>query len=300
MKKFNNSQLNAIEIFCAAVKAKNFTEASIVLGTTPSAVSKAIHRIETRLGTKLFQRSTRVMRLTNDGAAYYETCQKALTEIEEIENELTHNSIPRGILRISMPITYGVKYLVPLINQYIDQYQEHIKIEILLSNSISYLTEERIDIAIRLGKIADSRLVSRLLHTSQPKFVASPEYLQRYGTPKHPNDLQQHHCLGLVLPSSGRLLPWLFKQNGEDQEIKINPKIIFDHPLGLLSSTLSGGGITQMLDFSVEDDLQKGHLIELLTSFCPSPQPLYVIYPSNKLVPAKVRTFLDFLYSLKK
>lgn len=300
MKKFNNSKLNAIEIFCAAAKAKNFTEASIVLGTTPSAVSKAIQRIEVRLGTKLFQRSTRAMRLTDDGATYYETCQKALKDIEEIENDLAHNSIPRGVLRISLPISYGVKYLVPLINQYMNQYQEYIHLEISLSNSLTDLTEEGIDIAIRLGKIADSRLVSRLLHTTEPRLVASPEYLRRYGIPKHPNDLHQHHCLGLVLPSSGRILPWLFKQDGEDHEIKINPKIIFDHPLGLLSSTLSGAGITQLLDFTVEDDLRKGHLIELLPTFCPSPQALYVVYPSNKLVPAKVRTFLDFLYSLKK
>jgi DNA-binding transcriptional LysR family regulator len=296
MKALGTSRLSTVEMFCVAAKAQSFTGAATSLGTTPSAISKAVQRLENRLGLKLFQRTTRAIRLTDDGLAYYKICHQALENIEEIEQALTSHRMPRGVLRISLPHSYGIKRVIPLIPQYVERYMGQVRVEVSLSNALADFVKQDCDMAIRLGQIADSRLVVRRLHDAQLRVIASPAYVRRHAAPRSPDDLHQHSCLGLRLPDSGRVLPWTFSVEGKaTSEVAIRPSMTFDHPLGTLAAVLSDAGIAQLLDFTVDDDLRSGRLVEVLADFRPAPQVISAVYPSNRNLSAKVRTFLDFL-----
>lgn len=296
MKDSGPSRLGTVELFCVAAQAQSFTAAATSLGTTPSAISKAVQRLENRLGLKLFERTTRAIRLTDDGLAYYKVCHQALGNIQEMEEALTGHRMPRGVLRISLPYSYGIKRVIPLIPRYVERYMGHVKVEVSLSNALADFVKQDCDMAIRLGQIADSRLVVRRLHDAQLRLVASPAYLRRRAAPRSPDDLQQHGCLGLRLPDSGRILPWTFSAEGKaNSDVAIRPSMTFDHPLGTLAAALSDAGIAQLLDFTVDDDLRSGRLVEVLADFRPAPQVISAVYPGNRNLSAKVRTFLDFL-----
>lgn len=296
MKDLGTSRLNTVELFCAAAKAQSFTAAAASLGTTPSAISKAVRRLENRLGLKLFQRTTRAIRLTDDGLAYYKTCHQALESIQEVEQALTCHSRPRGVLRISLPYSYGIKRVIPLIPRYVERYMGQVRIEVSLSNSLANFVKQDFDMAIRLGQIADSRLVVRRLHEAQFRVVATPAYLRQHDVPRSPDDLRQHNCLGLLMPDSGRVLPWTFSAEGNSKsEVAIRSSMTFDHPLGTLAAVLSDAGIAQLLDFTVDDDLRSGRLVEVLADVRPPSQAVSAVYPSSRNLSAKVRTFLDFL-----
>lgn len=296
MKDSGPSRLGTVELFCVAAQAQSFTAAATSLGTTPSAISKAVQRLENRLGLKLFERTTRAIRLTDDGLAYYKVCHQALGNIQEMEEALTGHRMPRGVLRISLPYSYGIKRVIPLIPRYVERYMGHVKVEVSLSNALADFVKQDCDMAIRLGQIADSRLVVRRLHDAQLRLVASPAYLRRRAAPRSPDDLQQHGCLGLRLPDSGRILPWTFSVEGKaNSDVAIRPTMTFDHPLGTLAAALSDAGIAQLLDFTVDDDLRSGRLVEVLADFRPAPQVISAVYPGNRNLSAKVRTFLDFL-----
>ena len=289
--------LGTVEMFCAAARAGGFTTAASALGTTPSAISKAVRRLEDRLGVKLFERTTRSVRLTDEGRAYYRTCSLALESIQEMERSLSEHQLPRGELKISAPQSYGIKHLIPLIPQYVERYQGQVKVAVSLSNSLADFVLDDFDMAIRLGQVTDSRLVSRPLHDACLRVVASPAYLRRRGVPDNPDELEQHECLGLVLPDSGRVMPWSFAgfPGASDKQFRIEPCMKLDHPIGALVAALNGGGLAQLLDFTVEDDLRSGRLVEVLADFRPAPQLVSAVWPSSRHLSAKVRTFIDFL-----
>ena len=290
-------RLNTVELFCAAAKARSFTAAATELGTTPSAISKAVQRLENRLGIKLFQRSTRAVRLTEDGQTYYATCRSAIESIQDAEKTLTrHRSMPRGVLRLSLPYSYGIKRVIPLVPRYVERYLGQVRVSVSLSNStIDFVTQD-FDMSIRLGEVSDSRLVARKLHESHFCVVASPAYLRQHGVPVRPDELQRHSCLGLLMTDSGRVMPWAFsEEDGNAREIAIHPTMTFDHPLGVVAAALSDAGFARLLDFTIRDDLMSGRLVEVLAEFRPPSQAVSAVYPSNRHVSAKVRTFLDFL-----
>lgn len=291
------NRLNTVELFCAAAKARSFTAAAAELGTTPSAISKAVQRLENRLGIKLFQRSTRAVRLTEEGKTYYTTCRNAIDTIHDVEKSLTrHRGMPRGVLRLSLPYTYGVKRVLPLLPRYVERYRGQVRVEVSLSNAVIDFVAEDVDMSIRLGAVGGSGLVVRKLHDAQTCVVASPAYLRQHGTPRHPDDLREHCCLGLVMPDTGRLMPWTFAEGHAGlRTVAVPPGMTFDHPLGVLTTALNDAGFARLLDFTVHDDLVSGRLVEVLTDFRPPPLPVSAVYQGNRHVPAKVRTFLDFL-----
>jgi DNA-binding transcriptional LysR family regulator len=290
------SNLNTVELFCAAAKAHSFTAAATTLGTTPSAISKAVQRLENRLGIKLFQRTTRAVRLTDEGHAYFQTCHQALESIQEVEKALTGHRMPRGVLRLSLPYSYGIKRVIPLIPRYVERYMGQVKIVAHLSNSVTDFVTQDFDMAIRLGHVQDSRLVARTLEQTQFRVVVSPAYVRRHGMPSRPEELPQHSCLGLLMPNSGRVMPWTFATgNGATSDVVVNPSMIFDHPLGILAAALNDAGFARLLDFTVDDEIRSGRLVEVLSGFRPPAQPVSAVYPSNRQVSARVRTFLDFL-----
>ena len=222
---------------------------------------------------------------------------RAIETIQDVEKTLTrHRSMPRGVLRLSLPYTYGVKRVLPLLPRYVERYLGQVKVEVSLSNAVIDFVAEEVDMSIRLGPVSGSGLVVRKLHDARACIVASPAYLRQHGVPRHPEDLRQHACLGLRMPDSGRLMPWTFRDGaGTDRTVAVQPSMTFDHPLGVLTAALNDAGFARLLDFTVHDDLISGRLTEVLTDFRPPPLAVSAVYHGSRHLPAKVRTFLDFL-----
>lgn len=296
MKPLQSLELDDIQVFCRAAESSSFTDASISLGVTPSAVSKAVQRLEKKLKLKLFYRSTRSIRLTEEGRSYYETCRKSLESIQEIENHLLNNSVPRGTLRISLPDSLAINKLIPVINSFMEKYDETLKMEVFLSTAYVDFMRENFDLAIRIGEVTDLSLVARLYARIEQKIVVSPEYLRKYGTPKSLSDLKNHKCIGLKFPSVSTPLPW--KVKGENA-LNLDFTMLYNDPFGAVMSVINGYGIIQLLDFTVDHAIASGDLVELFPEHRLEPLDVHIVYPSTKYVPAKVRAFIDYLFEHK-
>ncbi len=295
-RSFDPMQLGSIELFCKAAELSNFTAASASLGLTPAAVSRSVGRLEARLGVRLFVRSTRQIRLTDDGRLYFEQCQQALAQIAEASRAVAgHQSAPSGVLRISVPTTYAHFRLFPLLPKFTALFPK-VLIEISVSNRNIDFVEEGFDLAIRLGVPQDSRLVARKLEEASLGVFASPAYLQRKGLPKGLADLKQHDGIPFVLPSTGRVMPWLFRDGGEDVERSVaGPVKVHDDVLGCMNCARAGGGLVQIYHFIAAGAVKAGELIEVLRAHAGRSRPFSILYPHNRHLSSRVRAFVDFL-----
>lgn len=294
--RFSGLQLGSIELFCKAAVTGSFTLAAEALGLTPAAVSRSITRLEQRLGVRLFSRTTRQVKLTEEGKLYYEQCREALQQIEEAERAITGSqAVPKGTLRISVPTTYGHYRVLPLVPLYRERYPE-VDLEIDISNRNIDFVDEGYDLAIRLGNPADSGLVARKLEDATLGVFASPAYLKSAGTPATVADLDAHRCIQFVLPSTGRPLPWLFRDNGKDVEYQFRSSLqCSGDVLGCLTLARNGGGLVQMYHFIVEEDQRSGRLVEVAKESAGRSRPFSIFYPHNRHMPSRVRSFVDFL-----
>jgi DNA-binding transcriptional LysR family regulator len=291
----SGGKLHAIELFCKAAEASSFSAAATATEMTPSAVSKAVRRLEDHLGVRLFERTTRAVRLTPEGVSFHSSCRESLDRIQIAEAELTQSrERPSGTLTISMPPSFGVVDFIPRLHKYLERYRHDVKVRVRLTNSITTFVSDEVDVAIRLGKIADSRLVALRLFESRAKVIASPAYLARHGFPRRPEDLWNHDCIELLLPETRRPVPWEFKHGRNKLRIPVKAALSLDHPLAVVSAAATGCGLARLLDFSVDGELAAGRLVEVLEAFRPPPTPVSIVYPSKRHISANVRTFVDF------
>ncbi len=296
MANSGTTTLSTVELFCKAAEKLSFTAAASAVGTTPSAVSKAVSRLEKNLGVSLFQRSTRSIRLTEDGNAYYLTCRQALDQIRMGEDALRNGkSGTLGTLRISLPNSYAIKRVIPLLPRFLERHQGRVKLVVDLSNSVTDFVADGFDLAIRLGRVADSRLIARRLHAAQFVVVASPGYLKKFGGPQRPQDLYMHQCIDLVLPDTGKAISWQFFEEGECRKAKLSSRLAFNDPVAALTAATNGCGLARLLDFTVDAELKSGTLVEVLANFRPPGEDVSAVFLGNRNPPAKIRTFLDFL-----
>jgi DNA-binding transcriptional LysR family regulator len=296
-RTFDPVQLGSIELFCKAADLGSFTAAAEALGLTPAAVSRSIARLETRLGVRLFARTTRSIRLTTDGALYKAECQQALEQIAQAEQAITgQQQRPSGLLRVSAPTTYAHHRLLPLLPKFQKAYPE-VQIELSLANRNIDFVEDGIDVAIRRGQPPDSRLVARPLEDATVGVFASPAYLRRNGTPKTTGELPMRDCIQFILPSTGRPVPWVFREtDGRDIDLQFSsPWRVLDDVLGCLSWAKAGGGLCQIYHFAAQPALDSGELVEVLKKFGGRSWPFWVLYPQNRHLSARVRAFVDFL-----
>ena len=213
-RNFDNVLLGSIELFCLAAEHGSFTSAANAASVTPAAVSRSISRLEERLGVRLFVRTTRQIRLTESGQVYFDQCRQALGQLVDAEREITGGqSIPSGLLRISMPTPYAHYRVLPLLPEFRARYPE-VQVDIHLSNRNIDFADEGYDLAIRGRMPPDSNLIARKLEDAELVLVATPAYLKRAGTPQTLEDLQQHDCIQFELPSTGRRIPWPFHADG--------------------------------------------------------------------------------------
>ena len=295
-RNFDDILLGSIELFCLAAEAGSFTAAAHNAGVTPAAVSRSVSRLEKRLGVRLFVRSTRSIRLTEGGKSYFEQSRQALGQLVEAERKVSGEQVqPAGTLRISTPTTYGHHRLLPLLPAFRAKYPL-IKLEVHISNRNIAFHDEDYDLAIRVRAQPDSTMIARLLEDAPLVVIASPAYLKRAGIPRKLTDLEQHECIQFDLPSSGRQISWLFKEDGHEKEIfSVGNYSCSEDVLGGVTLAKAGAGLFQTYRFIVEKELADGSLVEVLQPYAGRSRPYSLLYPHGRLLPSRVRAFIDFI-----
>lgn len=296
-RQFDPVQLGSIELFCKAAELGSFTAAAELLGVTPASVSRSISRLETRLGVRLFTRTTRSVRLTSDGELYRTECQQALEQIAEAERAITgQQSEPKGVVRVSVGTIYGHHRLVPLLPGFMASYPG-VEVELNVSNRNIDFVEDGYDLAIRLGEPRDSRLVARKLEEATVGVFGAPDYLRRRGTPRTLEELAAHDLIQFVLPSTGRPMPWIFRSAaGEDIDFSFKSRQrVHEDVLAGVGWAIAGGGLFQVYHFVAREAVRAGQLIEVMQGAGGRSRSFHVLYPQNRHMSARVRAFVDYL-----
>lgn len=280
--------------FVRSVELGGFSAAARELGLTPSALSKLVTRLEDRLGVRLLNRTTRRLALTPEGEAYFLRCRHILAEIDEAENEVTRfRDRPRGLLRVSVGTAFGMHQLVPALPGFLDRYPE-IELELSITDRRVDIVEENMDIAIRYGALADSSLIARRVCDLWRTICASPAYLERHGTPRTPDELQQHNCL--YISTMPELRRWPFDTAQGTRIIEVGGKVGSDSAETLLQLAVMGVGIIRLADNIVGAEIARGALVPILTDVHHvEPVPLHIVYPQGRHRSPKVTALVEFL-----
>lgn len=282
-----------MEMLALVVAGGSFSAAARALHLTPSGVSRAIARLEARLGVRLIIRTTRAITLTPEGAAYHRAALRILRDLEETEQAVADSASPRGRLRVSVALTYGRLTIVPLLREFIARYPG-ILVDISLSDAVIDLTEGRADVAIRVGPLADSGLMARRLGESGRTVVASPDYIARYGAPEVPEDLLRHNCIGFNFRRSRA--GWSFCRDGRELELIVTGNVEANNGDTVAQLARDGVGIARVGTFNVTEDIAAGRLVPLLEAFNPGDrEPFHALFVGGATVPARVRVFVDYL-----
>ena len=287
-----------VEVFLIVAEKLSISATAIHLSTTPSVISRTITRLEKKLGIQFFRRTTRHLSLTEGGQLYYEKMQHAFQLIDHAERVVQGEQLQiSGKIKLSVPTTYGHYRLPPLLEKFLLQYPD-IQIEISISNRNVDLIAEGFDLAIRQGHLPNSSLVARPLELAPLQLVASPNYLKRMGIPQTLEELNHHQCIAFELPSSGKVIPWFFKDI--DQEIQWTPTnriLVKEDILGVVSLAESGLGICQSYSFIVNEKIRQGKLQPLLEAYAGYTRPFSLLYAQHKHMSSATRALINFLCS---
>jgi DNA-binding transcriptional LysR family regulator len=294
MPRFDINRSAEMEVFARAVDLGGFSGAARDLGMTPSGVSKLVSRLEARLGTRLFNRSTRCLQLTAEGEVFYVRSKRLLADMEEVEREAAAGACPRGHLRVNCNLPYGNLYVLPLVPAFLERYPE-VTLDLVLTDTVVDLMEERADVAIRTGALGDSGLIARKLSEHCKRIVASPDYLVRHGIPSEPSMLAQHRGIGWTFFRS--VTAWPFLVGGERFEIMPPPVAHVSDGAAARELALRGVGLARLSDFQVNADIADGRLVPVLEPFIPEDlEGVHAIYlGQGGPLPARVRAFIDML-----
>jgi DNA-binding transcriptional LysR family regulator len=282
-----------LAVFAKVAEVKSFTKAAEALGLSKSAVSKHVAGLEERLKARLLQRTTRRLSLTEVGTALFARAQRIVAEVEEAERAVTTLSTePRGTLRVSAPMSFGIRHLGPLVAEFMARYPE-LSVEMILNDRMVDIVEDGFDLAIRIAKLPDSSLIARKLCPGRRVVCASPDYWRRHGIPKTPADLKGHNCLMYTyLLNPGELR---FDGPAGPLTIPVAGTLHSNNGDILRSAALAGIGFYFAPTFLVGDDVRLGRLERVLPEYDDTSLSIYAVYPHNRHLSAKVRAFIDFL-----
>jgi len=298
MKQASADLFSGVLPFVAAAEARSFRVAARKLGLTPSAVSKAVTRLEARLGLRLLNRTSRQVSLTEEGEGFLRGCQEAVTSVRLAEERVlqTHR-VPRGRLTVSLPLLIGKLTVLPALKQFCERYPA-LSLHVSLTDRVLSLGDENVDVAVRVGALPDSRLSFRKLRDVRWVTVAAPTYLAQRGTPRTPAELASHQCLKFVLPD-GTIREWEFGTPGTSLRASQTPGSLFcDHGEGLIEAACAGIGLFQAHDYSVAAALAAGRLVEVLADFSAIGPPISLLVAPGRRSSPKVRVFIDFIVGL--
>ena len=289
---FQAGSLDEVQAFVAVAQSGSFTGAALRLGKDGSTVSRRISGLEARLGVRLVERTTRRVALTESGIAYLRRMSAVLEEIANADAEMSaHGDVPQGLLRIAVPRSYGRLWVAPLLPQFLERHPR-LRIEAHYADHLVDIVGEGYDLAVRLGKLADSTLVARKIAVSRRSLVASPDYLKRFGMPRNPQELVEHRCLGFT--GIGRGPAWTLRNGRQRLQIPVSAVLVADDAETLLTAAAEGGGIAVATDWLLEKHPLRSQLVPVLAGWeIGEESAIHIVTPTARFLPAKTRAFVE-------
>ncbi|AUY36155.1 LysR family transcriptional regulator [Pseudomonas soli] len=286
-------QIHLMKVFVAVGELESFAAAARRLAISPAAVTRAVSALEEQLGVKLLLRTTRSVRLTEAGGRYLEDTRHILASIIEANEAAAGiNASPKGDLAVTAPILFGKKFVMPCIVRYLQQYPE-VDVSAFFLDRVVNLVEEGMDVAVRIGQLPDSGLKALRVGKMRRLLCASPEYLERHGTPRHPSELQKHEVI-----AAGTLSPrtdWRFGAIDDPTLIRMKPRLTVTSNDAAIAAASAGLGIARLLSYQVADEVAAGRLQVILAEYEEAPWPIHILHRESKYGSTKVRTFIDML-----
>jgi DNA-binding transcriptional LysR family regulator len=281
-------RLGAMRVFVSVAKLGSFTEAARRLQLSPSVVTRSIAQLEDALGLTLLLRTTRSLRLTERGELYLESCRQILQDLDSAERQVRgEDAEPRGTLKVAAPVVFGRLHVLPIVNGVLREHRE-VAVELTLSDRNVHLVEEGVDVAVRIGELADSSLIAVKLGVVSRVVVASPAYLKERGVPKSPAELAAHDIV--AFEGLGVTNEWRF--DGGSKPVPLEPRLIVNSIDASIAAAEAGIGITRALSYQVQASVVAGRLTPILQQFAPPPMPINAIYPARRIASANIAVFI--------
>lgn len=284
-------RLSLIRIFVTVVDIGGFAGAARKLELSPPSVSRAINELESALGVRLLTRTTRVVRVTEEGARYADDCRRILAELAEADASVSgrHGS-PRGRLTITAPTLFGAMHVTPIVTEYLTRYPD-VSVSCWFLDRVVNMMDEGVDVAVRIGELPDSSMQAIGVGHVRKVICASPDYLERHGEPMKPDDLQTH-CI-VCNRAIGTSAEWDLREGGRLRIVKLQPRLITTTNDSALTAAVGGFGVTRLLSYQVAHAIDAGRLQALLTAFEPAPLPVHLVHREGRYATQKARSFLD-------
>lgn len=285
-------RLHELEVFVAVADTGSFAKAGARLRLSPPAVTRAISALEDRLGTRVFNRTTRRVTITDIGRRFLESAQRILTDLDTAEKEaIGETAVPQGHLTITASVTFGRSALTPVVCAFLNQHPR-ITVSVLLLDRVANLVEEGIDLAVRIGALPDSSLIVKRVGAVRRILVASPDYLARRGIPQTPADLRLHSIIAFTGLMPNR--EWRFVDGKSGKSISLTPRFEINDAVASIAAAEAGDGITMALSYMVADKIRDRRLVPVLEAYSPPSVPVHLVYPQSRLISPKLRAFVDF------
>ena len=285
-------RLDEIRAFVAVAEARSFTQGARKVGVSGAQASKLVARLENRLGARLLNRTTRDVSLTDTGQAYLERARVLLEDFEALETSVRDETGPKGLLRISAPMSFGASQLTPALLDFASAYPE-VSLDVSSTDRLINLVEEGFDVAVRIGHLSDSSLIARKLAPVRLVTCASPDYLQAAGAPATPQDLARHEAI--IDTNAADPLVWRFARGADQHDVRVHGRLRFAGAEACVAAARRSLGITRSPAFAAAQDLREGRLVPLLCAYEPEQIYVHAVYPHGRHLAAKVRAFVDFL-----
>lgn len=285
----------SLRIFVAVAEARSFSAAARQLRLSPSAVTNHVLNLEGMLGVALFHRTTRRVTITAAGELFYEQTQAILNHIDDALQKLVPSSDPTGHIRVIAPPAFAVRIIGPNLGRFLNEHPG-VSVDVIVSSATPDIIADRIDVAFLLRQEIDSKAPHQILSSSPRVFCATPDYLERHGTPQTPRDLLDHRCLSNMVASTAE--PWAVMEGKEIQQIHVKGPLLSDNGSLIRSVCLAGSGIGNFYRFHVGDDLRNGDLVEVLREYQPNSNKIFVLTPHRRMIRPLVQIFIDFVGSV--
>lgn len=291
-----SSLLQLLPFFEAVARLGSFTQAANHLGVTPPAVSQNIQALETRLGVRLFNRTSRSVRLSDEGRLFYQRVAPAMGQIDVAADDVRSlHGRPSGLLRITLPQLAASLLVMPYLAEFLTRYPE-VQLELFTDDHFSDLVLDNFDAGIRMRAMVQKDMVAVPIDNNQRRvIIATPGYLAQHGTPQTPQALSEHNCLRYRFPGSGKFEPWYFRQDGGQLTLEASGSLIFNEDRLIKDAVLAGLGITQRFASTVQHELNHGQLVEILADYSSDFPGFFIYFPANRHMPLKLRVFIDFM-----
>lgn len=285
-------KVQAMQTFVRIAEHGSLTRAADLLGTSLPTVVRILASLEKSLGTRLFNRTTRKIALTQEGVVYLSRCKKILADIDDAEAALSdRQQEPSGQIVVTAPVLFGQLHVIPLITTYLRRYRQ-MQVELLLLDRVTNLIDEGIDVALRIGEQTDSSLIVRPLGQVQQIICASTDYLKRAGQPRHPKDLEQKECI--LMTGLSHSNKWQLRDKHKPITVTVQGKLICNHAQAAINACVNGLGLGMFLSYQVQDLVKKKKLAVVLSPYASEPHPVSIVYPHAKLLSLRVRSFVEW------